>query len=78
MPDLEQKNITLEARNAWLESVNRKMIVMIQNASDVLEEYVKGLEEMRDQMQITQRIYAKLSLDLEEAFNEKPTDESSS
>lgn len=67
---LQEENTILKARNMWLENVAGKMIVMIGNAADVFDEYVKQLDTVQVALRETQGIYSRLHTDLTEAFNE--------
>jgi hypothetical protein len=69
LENLEQQNTELRARNAYLENVVPKMIVMIKNASDVCDQFGQTLEKMTQEMQNTRDIYTKLHNDLHEAFS---------
>lgn len=73
--NLETENTNLRARNIWLEDINQKIVVMIKNAADVLEEYVKSMEQLRVELEITQQIYSRLHRELTRTFDERQTDE---
>jgi len=76
--ELQDKNTTLEARNIWLTDTNKKIIVMIKNAADILNAYSEGLKDIQVQIEVTQQIYSRLHNDLTEAFDENKTDRSGS
>jgi hypothetical protein len=68
---LEQENVALLARNHWLQNVNDKMLVMIKNAADVLEEYEKQVDLIRVELNKTKQVYSDLHLKLTEAFDDR-------
>lgn len=78
LEDLTQQNVTLTARNQWLENVNNKMLVMIKNAADVLGAYGDSLDALRSALRETQGIYSRLHADITEALNEQSSDPTSS
>ena len=65
-------NIVLEAKNAWLTNVNNKMLVMIKNAADVLEEYERQVDLIRVELTKTKQVYSELYKNLKEALDEHP------
>ena len=72
---LQQENTILKARNHWLENVTAKMVVMIGNASSVLEEYVKTVDQLRVELENTRNVYSRLHDDLQEAFSDNNDNE---
>lgn len=71
MPDLEQDNTILRAKLHWYANVTKKLLVMIKNAADVLEEYEKQVDLIRVELNKTKQVYSKLHTDLQEALNER-------
>jgi len=69
---IEKTPEELQAQNQWLSNVNSKLVVMIKNAADVLQEYVQSLDQILVALRETQTIYLRLHQDLTEALNEPP------